>query len=313
MSHFRRGRGNNAGEPCRTPTASANEHDYWPLTLYDTREGNLRDSAPGGNANFMTPGGVVQYVELDVNNLRQWILGAGVYAAGTGAQTRNDNGYIVYFSDRRGNRNQAVPQVETGEYGFEDNVNPAVANGTPNDALEAGEDLNTVTGQPVVFDNYGKFGAVIAGALAPYNGGTAAGTARPWLTFDGAQTSGGIPVGRLVGRANRQIFFRRALKIVNGGQNQLPAAGLTIASENPVYVQGNYNSTSNAPPVGEAHVPAAIMADAVTLLSTAWNDIRSFNSPNDLAGRPARTTGYRMAIVGGKTVSVPEAGVEHGR
>jgi hypothetical protein len=172
----------------------------------------------------------------------------------------------------------------------------------------------------VVFDNYGRFGAVIAGAVAPYVGGdaTVAGSTRPWNWFDGSQCSTAanvnaalpcdapkIPVGRLIPRANPQIFFRRALKIINGGQNQLPAAGLTIAAENPVYVQGSYNSTDNAPPITEAHAASAILADAVTLLSSAWNDIRSFNSPNVIAGRAARTTGYRMAVVAGKTVSFP--------
>ena len=49
------------------------------------------------------------------------------------------------------------------------------------------------------------------------------------------------PSRRLVARANRTPFFRRALKIVNGGLGSLPN-GLTIAAENPVYVQGNYNS-----------------------------------------------------------------------
>ena len=45
----------------------------------------------------------------------------------------------------------------------------------------------------------------------------------------------------LVARANRTLFFRRALKLVNGGLGNLPP-GLTVAAENPVYVQGNYNS-----------------------------------------------------------------------
>ena len=68
----------------------------------------------------------------------------------------------------------------------------------------------------MVFDNYGKVGAVIGAGIAPYNGGTG-GTAA-WKTFNGAQANGAIPVGRLVARANPQIFFRRALKLVNGGQ-----------------------------------------------------------------------------------------------
>ena len=47
-----------------------------------------------------------------------------------------------------------------------------------------------------------------------------------------------------IARSNRPIFFRRALKLTNGGGTNLRSSGitgLTIASENPVYVQGNYN------------------------------------------------------------------------
>ena len=99
---------------------------------------------------------------------------------------------------------------------------------------------------------------------------------------------------------NRQILFRRALKLVNGGIGNMPA-GLTVAAENPVYVQGNYNSSNANPPTpAEAHVPAAIIADAVTMLSTVWSDVQSFRTPSAQTSRNAVTTGYRVAIVGGK-------------
>jgi hypothetical protein len=50
-----------------------------------------------------------------------------------------------------------------------------------------------------------------------------------------------------------------ALRLTDGDQLD---AGLTIASENPLYTLGNYNSTDKK--------PAALMADAVTFLSNAW-------------------------------------------
>ena len=59
---------------------------------------------------------------------------------------------------------------------------------------------------------------------------------------------------------------------------------MTIASENPVYVQGNYNAIADDT-LGGRTSPAAIIADAVTLLSNNWNDMRSFNSPAE----PGRT------------------------
>ncbi len=90
------------------------------------------------------------------------------------------------------------------------------------------------------------------------------------------------------------------------GVNSLPASGLTITSENPVYVHGNYNA-SNDPVVNpaETHRPASIVADSVSILSNGWSDARSFNAPNDSTARPASTTGYRFAVVTGKSLSFP--------
>jgi hypothetical protein len=47
-------------------------------------------------------------------------------------------------------------------------------------------------------------------------------------------------------------------------------AGLTIASENPIYTLGNFNSVNKK--------PAALYGDAVTFLSSAWNDANSWSS-----------------------------------
>ena len=48
-----------------------------------------------------------------------------------------------------------------------------------------------------------------------------------------------------IARRNPPIFFRRALKITNGALGNLVAPGLTIASENPTYLQGNWNANSS--------------------------------------------------------------------
>jgi hypothetical protein len=114
------------------------------------------------------------------------------------------------------------------------------------------------------------------------------------------------------------VLFRRALKLVNAGicttgqpnctvgASKMPANGLTVAAENPVYVQGNYNASSD--PVTtptEAHQPAAVIADAVTILSNNWKDSESFENPNSSTNRPATTTGYRFAVVTGKSLAFP--------
>lgn len=258
---------------------------YWPNVLYDTREGNLRDSNAAASTT-MYLGGVMHYVGLDVNNLRRWFAGA---IGTTGTQAWNNNGYIVYFSDRRNNRNAA--NAETAEYGNEDVVNPATAAGTPTNALEAGEDLN------------GNGTVEVYGKLPSYNG--TSNTLPPGAT--GNLGLGATPFTAIAdeeARANRAIFFRRALKIVNATAGNLPA-GLTIAAENPVYVQGNFNATAAS--VTGASVPASIFGDSITLLSNSWNDLNSFSSPNDPLGRATSSTGFRFAAVSGKALSFAQS------
>jgi hypothetical protein len=124
-------------------------------------------------------------------------------------------------------------------------------------------------------------------------------------------------INSAIGRVNRVVLFRRALKLVNGGivanVNSLPTAGLTVAAENPVYVQGNYNSLTdpnNNPDdnTTQPNVGAAIIADAVTVLSNNWTDARSFRVPHNSTSRPAANTGFRFAVIAGKNASFPFAG-----
>jgi hypothetical protein len=262
---------------------SQNEHDYWPLALYDTREGQTRDGLSGSTIYL---GGIIHYVELDVNNLRRWLAGQ-IGASGT--QAKNDNGYIVYFSDRRLN-NDLVGR-ETGEYGFEDVTNPTTAGGAPNSQLNPGEDLN---GNGTL-ETYGASPwapLLPTGALAPFLA-----TASPTTAVPATNAA-------LVARANRHVLFRRALKLVNGQLGSLPP-GLTVVSENPIYVQGNFNASGTSFNT-TTHVPAALIADAVTFLSNNWNDIRSFTAPSDSLARPATGTIYRMALITGKGLAFPQ-------
>ena len=50
------------------------------------------------------------------------------------------------------------------------------------------------------------------------------------------------------------------VRLVNG--SKLPSQGLTVVSENPVYIQGDYNTVDK--------VPAAVLGDAITVLSNKW-------------------------------------------
>ena len=261
-----------------TGTVSPAATDYWPNVLYDTREGNLRDNEPQASANLYL-GGVVHYLELDVRNLSLWLLGQG-------PNVMQDTGYVVYFSDRRTNQNGAAG--ETAEYGFEDFVNPGINDGAPNGVLDVGEDMNGNVG----LDVYGQTPVLPGGAQPPLDA-----RARPWTS-----------VPRNVARTNPPVLFRRAIKLVNGQRGNIITPGLTIAAENPVYVQGDYNaSTAEGVPAtyNSPHAAASVVADATTFLSNAWNDIRSLTSPHRPSNRQASDTTYRVALISGKGISFP--------
>lgn len=265
--------------------------DYIPLALYDPREGARRDDETTVPSSPYL-GGVMHYVELDVNNLRRWLNGE---IGASGPDTMNVTGFVVYFSDRRGNRNLA--NEETGELGFEDFVNPGDSQSVSNGVLDAGEDMNG-NGTLETYGGTPRMPQVNGTPLVP-TGSTSIGPASTLLTT----------VPHWVARVNPPVFFRRALKLVNGARGQLPAnglQGLTVASENPVYVQGNYNADSGGfGATGDGHVSAAVIADAVTLLSNNWNDIRSFASPHVVGHRPATRTWYRLGVVSGKGLNFP--------
>jgi len=311
----------NAASPA-TPTAT----DYWPLTLYDAREAFNREGTPDVASPNLHMAGVIHYIDLDINNLRLWLadsLGAG----GSGELVANDggDGYAVYFSDRRGNRNAAGNA--TGEFGWEDNVNGATLAGNPNSTLNAGEDVNSSN----TLDTYGnvprtRSGLNILSTDFTLWAGPFTSAAVPYTNFGNTNTTSAPNINTAArnspqyrARSNPPLFFRRALKLTNGGLGNLPTDGLTIASENPVYVEGHYNAGPTSWGTG---VPAAIMADSITLLSANWNsmlqvdpendgaatnywighgDTRSFYIPHDPTRREAANTWYRFAALAGKT------------
>jgi hypothetical protein len=71
------------------------------------------------------------------------------------------------------------------------------------------------------------------------------------------------------------------VRLKNG--SQLPATGLTVASPDPVYIQGDYNTKdgtgSSAGKNDTTHTaPAAVIGDAITVLSNDWKDTNSNQS-----------------------------------
>ncbi len=120
----------------------------------------------------------------------------------------------------------------------------------------------------------------------------------------------------------------KTIRLKNGGV--LPSNGLTIASENAIYIQGDYNTGTTTDPTavpsnngGNSNntdsptvtnydrKPAAVIGDAVMLLSNNWNDA---NSSLTLANRAASDTTYNTAIVSGFMPSgyQPSSGSQYG-
>jgi len=275
---------------------TTNSYDYWPQTIFDTREALLREptmAAPAPAASNILFGGVMHYIALDVGNLKKWFARQAPYGASSGNLVLTDNGgYSVYFSDRRSN-NRDVNGLETGEYGWEDIVNPADATGQPNNQLDAGEDVNG----DGVLDTYGQFpnfqgvrNALPPGAVAPFDNPA---NITPLKTL-----------GRSAAMTSRAYLFRRALKLINATAGNVPMPGFTVVSENPVYIHGDWNWNA-ATQVTDPHSETSVIADAVTLLSNAWTDANAFKNPYDATQRVRATNWYRLAIIAGKPPAFP--------
>jgi Tfp pilus assembly protein PilX len=321
------------------------EYNWYPINLYETREGENNDTRSGTfpyttscsgssctNATTSsgtptgTPNGIMNAVELDVGNLRSWLLGR-TGSNGPNVNYSTQNGYILYFSDRRGEQvttalsrpvcSGCPTGSDAGEYGFEDTVNYSDgAPFMPDNALEPAN-YNGISPEDVngnlVLDTYGvKYvGDAFGTATATATDSTS--PANPYnprvYTFS-------------IGRANRVTGARHVLKLVDGSLGYLPTqpsgnsfnscsqtsanptacGGFTVASENPVYILGNYNSNCPASSPGlfssctynngnydttwtggttePIHSAASIIADAVTMLSNNWQDAGTLTSTN---------------------------------
>jgi len=314
---------------------SVSMNNWYPINFYDAREGEVRDVGAGA-PNSCAPAGVMNAVEIDVGNLKNWLNGT-IPGSGNLVDFQFQNGYVLYFSDRRGmlpNPNGTapvgLPGTKTGDSGLEDAINSGTVAGNPDGALEpiplgktqSPEDVNNNG----VLDNWGAgnlgLGLGYVGAL--YNPVTSVNSLiRNAPSPDPYLIAGRIP-NCIVGQKNWVSGARHVLKLVDGSLGNVPVrldnnkGGFTVGSENPVYIQGDYNSSAAdptwlAPASPEpAHAAAAVIADAVTLLSTynpgtglGWLDLNSLKSPSNDGGRLANTSYYRVAISGGKNINFP--------
>jgi hypothetical protein len=312
----------------------ANPTDWYPINFYDAREGEMRDNPQA--AASCSVNGIMNVVDLDVGNLARWLNGT-IPGRGVNVNYTNENGYVLYFSDHRGmlvdpnpsNGGQTAAGVMSGESGLEDVVNSTanLASTTPDGVPEPATYYNYSpedVDQNNVLDNWGAQNIGYGFGLNTNTGAPL----NPYVRNNSCSTQG---------VANMVTGARHGLRLIDGGMNAgvsylpvKPAAsgctlnaanptgcgGFTVASENPVYVYGNYNSdgsdpfwgTANNPvPAQTTHSAAAIIADAVTVLSNQWSDSNSMQNSTSPGNRKATAPAYyRAAIAGGKNIPFPQ-------
>ncbi len=86
----------------------------------------------------------------------------------------------------------------------------------------------------------------------------------------------------------------KALRLVNCATLG-PADGLTVVSDTPIYVKGNYNTI--------AKKGAALIGDTITFLSNNWDDDNAISSSSPFSNRVATPTTVNAAIVTGDTIT----------
>ncbi|MGI8470193.1 MAG: hypothetical protein ACR2N3_17260 [Pyrinomonadaceae bacterium] len=275
-----------------------------PINVYNVREGWVRSTLSENNVYYER--GITSVVELNMRNLSRWL--DGVYDAnllsGTNAVSANikgDEGYVVYVSDRRGDK------IKT-EY-LSDGTAYKSTNGTvdnediygPNGTLDAGED---------VIDFGWTAPGVSKKGILQHDTSEIPDTGNFWTVNAGNRVTIGMSA-----MSYQTNFFRRSVRLfdgerlsVSGASGKLsPTKGITVASENMIYVWGNYNTTgiTSIPADGSTlndggytgpQVPASIACDAIFPLSKTWFDGLSAMFPEGSSTARSQTgTPYRMA------------------
>ena len=282
----------------------------FPINMFDTREGLYYEGTstfnPTSGSNYGTKvpwNGVMSMVDIDIANLRKLLYtGAwdGKFPTGTpfavaaghtlrSSDFPNANGWVMYISDRRGDGDF------DGEYDMEDVF------GNNDGILQAGEDVN----------KNGSLQADYTNEASRYTG------------------SGAAEIPDIAATVEHK-FYRRGVRLINGQTlpgvytDPINTKGFTVASENGIYILGNYNAISinsvgtptpaeDYNPQGTAnHIPASIAADAITILSPSWSDSRSFRYPFSLSNRPASETFLRFAMLSGDTLTSKDADPNQG-
>jgi hypothetical protein len=283
----------------------------FPIEMYDTREGEHYDQASTTYYNDLSKiaaNGTMSMIDIDVANLRRFLRGDfnGLFPvdtpfalskAGTGlvnSDIPQNQGWVLYVSNRRGDADY------DGEFDMEDIYGAGKGN---DGVMETGEDAN---GDGILQAAYGT-------EAEKYN-----------VNATSPDTAA----------VDDHKYYRRGVRLING--TVIPGIydsvtsdntrGFTAASENGIYVFGNYNATgvTSIPATGNTtydnylpfntatHIPASVVADAVTILSNSWDDGGSFASAYDQSNRIASDTTIRFAMLAGNTISSKQTSPDQG-
>ena len=316
------------------PTAftTAMWNSFVPINVYNVREGRITSSLAAGT---VYERGVTNIVEINMRNLARWL--DGVYDTNllyaTPAMSGNiasPDGYTVYVSDRRGDRVKNL--VDSGI--TVNSTNGMVDNEDvygPNNTLDPGEDVQN-TGALVKDTNELPDPAALPGSYGT-DAFKRALTVSAWANL----------IGGAGADKDNHRYFRNAVRLFNGENLQISGGsghlsttkGITISSENMVYIWGNYNTTgiNSAPPDGTSslndssttyhylgnQVPTSIVCDSFFPLSKTFHDSETSLYPDVLSKRLAdrsttvgQETSVRAAIIAGNNLSAltgdPDAG-----
>ena len=337
-----------------------------PINVYNVREGWINDSQ---NPFYVYKRGVTSVIDLNMYNLRRWLDGrfdgnllsgtSATAVAARGVNIRSDRGYVLYVSDRRGDRvkSESVTSsigggplsttngtVDNEDVYFNPNLSYATPNGLNGGPPDPGEDVITDS----VFTGKTDLLQKDQNELPDYTTLPAFSVIQPGAVWESLASS------TFDSRINRAIkvmswhnddsdqpsifpnvhenYFRRSVRLSFGeklatvcnstttsgvvtwtcaADKLSPTKGITVASENMVYIAGNYNTngiggfTVGGPNLNSGktsdylgvQVPASIICDAFFPLSKTWFDADSAMYPEGTDGGNTSTgsVAYRIA------------------
>lgn len=317
----------------------------FPINMFDTREGvsNADDTTTINsyiNNGTLPVNGVMSVIDVDVANLKRLIDGAfdgkfpttlptGEVALSSSLIPRGE-GTILYVSDRRGDRDF------DGEYDMEDIF------GKYDGVIYAGEDINgndpstNITGNGILevaggpSSNINDLPYVWEGTKYIETGSWGRATDPIAHVIQTSTVNGSTGNFSTINSDLAALFdhryYRRVVRLINGTQppggtnvSGLGTKGFSFASENGIYIKGNFNATGvslagtptaaiNYLPSFDLNgstnqVPCSVVGDSVAILSNNWNDGQSFSSGLNVSGRVANETFVRTAIMAGSTLS----------